>query len=180
MITNIFSSFVYNTILDVDNKKILEICNKELLNHSDHNQVDLPKHNQLEPLLDQIKTHVKIVAKEIGYNDKVKPVCVDSWININNAREIIRPHLHPKVDLSCVYYPLADNNVSKIEFLNPCQQIQYVIKTDKIDNWNQYNSVTWTIQPSNNKLIIFPSWLLHYVTDKTQSKRMSIALNYIL
>jgi uncharacterized protein (TIGR02466 family) len=180
MFKNIFSSFIYNTLLRTDNKKIIEICNKELLNPSDHNQVDLPKNKKLKPLLDEIKLHVGVVAKHMGYGDKIKPLCTQAWINLHNAKEITKPHLHPKADLSCVYYPLADNNSNKIEFLNPCQQVQHIIKTDKIDSWNEYNSMTWTIEPSDNKLIIFPSWLLHYVVDKNNLKRISIAFNFTL
>lgn len=47
-------------------------------------------------------------------------------------------------------------------------------------NWNEYNSVTWTIKPQINKLIIFPAWLLHYVVGNNISDRISIAFNFKL
>ena len=180
MFTNIFSSFVYDTTLDLDNKDIIKVCKQELLNPSDHNQVDLPKHNSLEPLIQKVHDHVKLVSRQIGYNEKVKPVCVKSWISRNNAEEIMKPHLHPNVQLACVYYALADKNADKIEFLNPAQQIKYIIQPKNIINWNKYNSVTWTVEPSTNRLIIFPAWLLHYVVGKNISERISIAFNYVL
>ena len=92
----------------------------------------------------------------------------------------MKPHLHPNVQLACVYYALADKNVAKIEFLNPAQQIKYIIQPKNIINWNENNSGNWTIEPSTNKLIIFPAWLLHNVVGKNFSERISIAFNYVL
>ena len=51
MFVNMFSNFVYQTTLNVDNKNIIKICKQELLNPSDHNQVDLPDHILLKPLI---------------------------------------------------------------------------------------------------------------------------------
>ena len=180
MFVNMFSNFVYQTKLKIDNESIIKICKQELLNPSDHNQVDLPDHILLKPLIQKINSHVKVVSKKMGYQDKIKPVCVRSWINSNNAKEIVEPHLHPNVQLACVYYPLADENVSVIKFMNPVQQVQYAIESKNIVNWNEYNSTAWTIKPITNGLIIFPAWLLHYVVGKNVSERLSIAFNYVL
>ena len=180
MFTNIFSSFIYERILDVDNISIIKVCKEELKNPSDHNQVNLPKHNTLKPLMHLVYDHVKLVSGQMGYGEKVMPMCVETWINSNAAKEIVKPHLHANAELACVYYALADENTDKIEFLNPVQQIQYIIKPKKVMNWNEYNSVTWTIKPQINKLIIFPAWLLHYVVGNNISDRISIAFNFKL
>ena len=54
--------------------------------------------------------HVKLVSGQMGYGEKVMPMCVETWINSNAAKEIVKPHLHPNAELACVYYALADEN----------------------------------------------------------------------
>jgi uncharacterized protein (TIGR02466 family) len=178
MFKNIFSSFVYDVDLNLDNKEIIKAAKKEIKNPSDHNQVDLPNSLSFKPLIDKVTNHVKIVSEKLGYKEETSVICVWSWININHAKEITKPHLHPKTEIAAVYYPLADE-VSSIEFLNPVQQLQYIIENDKINNWNEYNSTTWRIVPTSGKLLIFPGWLLHYViNNESINKRISIAFNF--
>ena len=47
-----------------------------------------------------------------------------------------------------------------------------------IETWSGFNADAITIYPEVNKLIIFPSWLLHYVTpDRSGRPRYSIAFD---
>jgi uncharacterized protein (TIGR02466 family) len=178
MFTNIFSSFVYDINLNLNNKEIIKIAKEELKNPYNHNQVNSPNNINFKPLIDEITNHVKIVSRKLGFKEETSVICVESWININHAKEITKPHQHPKTEIVAVYYPLADK-VSAIEFLNPYQQLQYIIKNKKIKNWNEYNSFTFKIIPTSGKLLIFPGWLLHYViNDGNDNERISIAYNF--
>tara|TARA_E500000318_G_scaffold84104_1_gene79822 strand:+ start:298 stop:795 length:498 start_codon:yes stop_codon:yes gene_type:complete len=162
----------------LDNKELVKVAKEELEKPSDHNQVNVPNNLIFKKLIEEITDHVKIVSEKLGYKEETSVTCIESWININHAKEITKPHLHAKAEIAAVYYALADE-VSAIEFLNPLQQLQYIIDNKKIKNWNEYNSFTWKIVPTSGKLLIFPGWLLHYViNDKNINERISIAFNY--
>ena len=47
-----------------------------------------------------------------------------------------------------------------------------------IDDYNKFTSTDMSVTPSPGKLVIFPSWLVHYVQNNLDnSDRISIAFN---
>ena len=47
-----------------------------------------------------------------------------------------------------------------------------------IEENNFFNSMTWEVTPEEGKLMIWPSWLLHYVKPNlSDDTRISIAFN---
>ena len=100
------------------------------------------------------------------------------WSNVLKPGETHRPHTHSNNILSGVFYVDAEQT-SGIMFTDPRPQagvIQPDVTKQFVDNANviKYDS-------STNRMILFPSWLQHYVpTNETKSNRISIAFNVML
>ena len=102
----------------------------------------------------------------------------DMWSNVLKPGETHRPHTHSNNILSGVYYVEAEQT-SGIIFTDPRPQagvIQPDVTKQFVDNASviKYDSAT-------NRMILFPSWLQHYVPiNETKSNRISIAFNIML
>lgn len=98
-----------------------------------------------------------------------------SWSNIQNCGSELIDHMHPNSKISGCIYLNVDENSSKIYFHNPNP---YVIFED-FTGESPYNHHYYWLQPKNNQLIMFPSWLKHG-SNKEENKtkgRVSIAFN---
>lgn len=99
----------------------------------------------------------------------------DMWSNVLKPGETHRPHTHSNNILSGVYYVDAVET-SGIIFTDPRPQagvIQPDVNKQILDNASiiKYDSTT-------NRMILFPSWLQHYVpVNETNKNRISIAFN---
>lgn len=120
--------------------------------------------------LDKILKVMQIIEEE----QKTKLEIDNSWININKKHCFNLPHVHPKALFSAVLYLQTPENSGKIVFKNPTLSEHYGLN-DKIEgNWG-----TYSIQPKESDLIIFPSFLSHYVEPNLNEKnRISIAINF--
>ena len=99
------------------------------------------------------------------------------WININGYKDYNRQHIHPHSVISGAYY-LTSNN-SNIVFLNPALDLmEYDWSSHAIKDYNEHNSATWSIKPSQNELLLFPGWLKHKVEPNLDKEdRISISFN---
>lgn len=98
-----------------------------------------------------------------------------SWLNYTNEKQTHNPHFHPNSIISGVYYICADPKLDFIRFKkNTFEQIKVYPK-----QFNKYNADTWWIPAATNKLILFPSCLMHEVgnVEETYGKRISLAFN---
>ena len=100
------------------------------------------------------------------------------WSNKMTNKEFHRPHTHPNNLLSGVFYP--ENNDSKIIFLDPRNQSSIFLPY--INKYTYLNSSIWSFPAVKNTLILFPSWLMHYVemVQGTDFDRISISFNVML
>lgn len=102
----------------------------------------------------------------------------DMWSNVLKPGETHRPHTHSNNILSGVFYVEAEKT-SGIIFTDPRPQagvIQPDVNKQHVDNASviKYDSAT-------NRMILFPSWLQHYVpVNETDKNRISIAFNVML
>lgn len=99
------------------------------------------------------------------------------WININQKGDGNRVHTHPNSIFSAVYYVAANENSGKIVFQQPNNFLEYWWRS--ISDGNTFATYdTVSVNPSPGKLVIFPSWLKHYVEENSSTKsRISIAYN---
>jgi len=102
-------------------------------------------------------------------------VITDMWANILKPGETHRIHTHSNNMVSGVFYVKA-NKTSGIMFTDPRPQSNVLcpdVSKQTMDNANVVNYMS-----EKNRLIMFPSWLSHYVPiNMTKEDRISIAFN---
>jgi uncharacterized protein (TIGR02466 family) len=179
---NIFSSF-----LSIDTFKFnVEKYKKEILNIKKKNKgitrssyggwrsdnfTTVPK--EFTDLFNKIDTNIKKLQKNLHFSKKLR--LLNFWFNVNGLGSFNRPHIHNRSAISGVYYILIPENSGSIVFMNKDIDDFYTC----IDKYNEYNSSNWTIHPEENKCILFPSYLKHYVEPNLNKKeRISISFNY--
>ena len=113
--------------------------------------------------------------------DHTKYLCEgQGWVNINSKYSFNAPHMHPSFIWSGVYYlkvPTSEKkNSGQIQFLDPRSGIESF--SNRIIEFQNAFSSNFSIQPQKHMLLIFPSWLTHWVLPtETVEDRISIAFN---
>lgn len=185
-----FPTPIWHTMLDIDNQKIYEFCEKirsidsgrELSNYGGWQSNDIypSNHAELEELSQEIFKHVAIALDCYKYNTKQKTLFFhNSWINVNdNKHNFNRTHIHSSSIISGVYYLKCNENSGKICF--PRNNVEdYIIQSGgEILESNQFNYGFAGYKPKESLLLLFPSYVPHYVEpNEDNSVRMSIAFN---
>lgn len=174
----IFSSFLVRKKLDLDTKAI-----KTWIERSSHKDYKIDLHLNEEVLKDfyfNINQILDNLHVALGFSKNTKQQIQRAWVNVNYNERTSVPHTHPDADYICVYYPYVEDGSGYLELMNPNDLIQQISSPHLswIESHNIFNSKTWQIEPENDTLIIFPSWLHHYVRQGIpNTTRMSIALN---
>ena len=158
-------------ILDI-RKHIISTYNSDTKNWQ--SIADLHKMIIYDTLTDKILEYSKNVFDKLELKyDSFK--ITDMWSNVLKPGETHRPHTHSNNILSGVFYVEAEQT-SGIIFTDPRPQagvIQPDVNKQILDNASivKYDSAT-------NRMILFPSWLQHYVpVNETTKNRISIAFN---
>ena len=96
------------------------------------------------------------------------------WANVLKTNENFHAHTHANNYLSGVYYVQTKN--THINFLDPRPQSNVI--RPAVKNYNILNSSVLLLTANENKLILFPSWLQHYVSsNKDKEPRISVSFN---
>jgi uncharacterized protein (TIGR02466 family) len=123
-----------------------------------------------------IYNHIDIYSKNFKLNKKLK---LDNlWININGYKDLNLPHIHPNNILSGVFYVKVPKNSGKIRFENPCLDLMEGVYQNSILEYNSINSATWSLEPDENLLILFPSFLKHSVLPNMNKKEKRISISF--
>ena len=143
-----------------------------------HSEYLNPSDEALQSLLGIVLTKCNGIKKEFGFKETKTVELANYWININRKNNFNLPHLHTESFLSAVYYVKLPKKSGKIMFKNPIVAHQYTIHKDTIDEYTHFNAGEWSVQPEEGQLLIFPSWLEHYVQpNESDDYRVSIAFN---
>ena len=107
-----------------------------------------------------------------------------SWINKTDKSEYIDKHSHPNSIISGVYYVSTTPKCAPIIFSKPHLYSNITFQNIQLaysgDNKNQYNTDYYGVNPLPGELLMFPSWLEHYVSpNMSKQKRISISFNII-
>mgnify|MGYP003655906948 FL=1 len=186
MLEDIFKTSIYHTKLSIDleklNKDINKIIDKdkgrEISNSGGYqsNNIDYKSFTQIYFLSEIVTIEAKQYKTLLG----LKEDCVfdNIWINVNKNKDFNITHIHPSSNLSGVFYVKVPKNSGKIVFENPfLEHISYSWEQE-IFNYNNYTSPKWSIEPEENKLLLFPSFLRHYVKPNlTNEERISLSFN---
>ena len=175
----LFSTHIFLIDNVIPEKDILDIRKHIILTYNSDTKnwqsiADLHKMIIYDTLTDKILEYSKNVFDKLELKyDSFK--ITDMWSNVLKPGETHRPHTHSNNMLSGVYYVDAVET-SGIIFTDPRPQagvIQPDVNKQILDNASivKYDSAT-------NRMILFPSWLQHYVpVNETNKNRISIAFN---
>ncbi len=132
----------------------------------------------LQPLIRCITKMSYVYSKKLLVSEKYALAIGSMWFIINNHRDYIIQHTHPGAYLSGVFYSKAGASCGQLVFKNPNPRLEsywwpkyFKINTPCNENVNY-------VKPQTNKLILFPSWLEHYVEhNETKEDRIAWSFN---
>ena len=189
-LNTLFPAFLLNDYLkNIDNKELIRYAYE--LKDADREGVvksnfigwqsdNLVKPNdEIQNLVDTITEKLEAVKVQLGFLEEAKINMINLWINVNDRKSSFnRPHVHPGATFSGVYYVKCNEQSGKLVFKHPSIIQQYTIPENTMDKWTNFLACNWSVLPEEGKLMIFPSWLEHYVEPNVDDEiRISIAFN---
>lgn len=146
--------------------------------HSDFDLFDR-KEPGCKLLCQHIRTSIEQTTRAVlpTFDFKSAKPKIEGWINILQPGGLNTPHEHPGWTWSGCYYvnvPVGDSELSgSIEFLDTRMDLHALGLSDAACFMGKYS-----IKPKAGMLLIFPSYLRHWVyPNKSGKERMSIAFN---
>ena len=126
-----------------------------------------------------INFHLKKFSHEIlKIHPKTLIQITQSWFSSMDKNTYVHIHNHANSFISGVFYFNAKRNIDSIDFYNP---FKYEQISPNYTEYNQDNSMMWSLPVHTGKLIMFKSHLEHRVPiKKTNNKRISLAFNTFL
>jgi uncharacterized protein (TIGR02466 family) len=178
----IFSNFVVIDELSLDNSEIQNYSRKVcegVINYNFGRDDEVMRN-----LYSIVDKKLNDVHTKIGLSKEYHQVISNSWINPSIVKLITTPHNHPRCCFSAVYYVSATINSGDLILLNPNAQHTQVFPSQDhyncIEDYNSITGATFGIKPKTGTLLIFPSWLFHYVEVGDGSDRISVAFDSII
>ena len=143
--------------------------------HSETNMHEMP---QFKSLVDELfKMQFEVFKEE--WLDR-EPRLGNMWANINPPGGYNRPHIHANSLFSGVYYIKAPANSGKLVCNDPRPGVQTVMPTRKKGQPPKHLWREVHLEPKVNRIIMFPSWLWHYVEpNESNNIRISVRFNFI-
>ena len=125
--------------------------------------------------------HIDTYVKEIlNHAEEPNHYITQSWLNVTNPGEWHPHHTHANSIISGVFY-ISTEEDDILTFLDPNdKEKKDQIFHSKIKEFNIWNTPEWAFTVNNNQLLLFPSWLDHYVPPNQSARsepRMTIAFN---
>lgn len=185
-IEDVFTSLIaIDYLLDIDNDKLEIACKKEILDIEKCQVGNITQSEYLDlnnPDFDELINIVEFKATEfalkIGLNENYYQKVNKYWANLDTPEAISVPHTHPNSMFNCVYYVKGNETSGNIELMDPVASKNHIFQREHIRVLNNFTTSSHFFTPQAGKLIIFPSWLCHYVKPNTSSyERISIAFN---
>jgi uncharacterized protein (TIGR02466 family) len=178
----LFPSFVYHEKLSIDLSSL-----KDSISELKLYDVGVNKSNEggwhsgdISDKFDNLFLLVKAECNNILHEFNITGSCniKSAWINANNYKDFNKIHTHPGSFLSGVFYIKTPDNSGNIYFENPNPIVEHSLYGIKIRERNLLNSISYEIKPQENDLLIFPSYLPHYVKPNlSNEERISLAFN---
>ena len=142
--------------------------------HSPTNMHTIPV---FKPLVDELYKMQSQIYKEEFLERK--PILGNMWANINYKGALNRPHVHANSLFSGAYYIKVPNNSGFLKINDPRQGTHF-IKPARKDGIPIYLAPEVHIEPKENRIIMFPSWLEHCVEmNESDDIRISVSFNFL-
>lgn len=179
----IFPTDLY--FVDIYNESENENYKKELISLSNtetskifsnrngwQSDITLWKNEIFKPLLEKSSSIIQSIISDIS-NNRPEFVIRSMWGNINPKGGYNLTHVHPTGWMSAVYYVSLPKGCSGITFEDPRPAKLMDFQQSCLVNTNHF-----TYMPKEGELVLFPSWLPHFVdSNTTEENRISISFN---
>ena len=100
-----------------------------------------------------------------------------SWVNRHDQMDRAHEHVHRNSMFSGIIYLQTEEGCGDLVFLNNA----YQMISPRLAHPNVYNAKKWTVSPLDHMVVIFPSDLVHYVSQNNRSRpRYSLAFNIMV
>lgn len=140
---------------------------------------DLHQNENFSPLSDAILREMETIGQDLfQYEKEYAYEITQMWMSCLKPGQSHHPHTHHNTLWSGVFYLNGEENeFPSINFENPFYR-HFVLSYKKL---NEYNCNNWQVPTKKDKLVIFPSYLNHWVNENnTDTNRISVAFNIIL
>ncbi|WP_066377811.1 MULTISPECIES: TIGR02466 family protein [unclassified Anabaena] len=142
---------------------------------------DIHHHPLFKEFFDVIvQAFSEVVCKDyqIEVADRQKFFVKKAWVNVNPTGGYNVVHNHPNAFFSGVYYLQADQDSGEIAFLNPVSEQGLTMPHELIHQSSIYTSDRYFYSPRKDLLLLFPSYINHYVhPNKSSEDRICVAFN---
>lgn len=186
-VRQLFPSIVTDVMLDVDVKSIEDYTYQLKLKDdgvSFSNRGGWQSHNVdltldiFKDFKDKLIFYANAYCKTLKGKESKSIIIKSLWVNVNHTHSFNLTHTHPNSFVSGVFYIKVPENSGRLCFDHPCATKQHEWQDDDFDELNILNCTTYNIAPQENRLLLFPSWLPHYVEhNKNKEDRISISFN---
>ena len=141
-----------------------------------YNPKDFKETNQFIHLqINNINNFLQQYSIIKNYDWNVKGI----WFNINPKYSFNNLHTHSDCDFSAVYYLQVPKNSGSIVFENPNSVMLNHKFFQYPFNYNEINSNSYKVEPQEDMLILFPSYLPHRVQQNLSDKdRICLSFNF--
>jgi uncharacterized protein (TIGR02466 family) len=184
-----FAKPVYQTKLDLNFEKIISLIekfnfelsgskNQDLLNVNNIGQASEIKNVLNNKIFYFLKKLImiefnKFKNKYLKYKNDFK--ITTSWLTKTLPNQTSNYHNHKNCIFSGVLYIQTDENSGGINFLNYNTNSSILLD---VEEYNFYNSIDYTLTPTNGALIFFPSEIHHKILKNNSNiTRYSLAFN---
>ena len=127
-----------------------------------------------------LHTTILKVLKSSFFIKNTTSMVTSAWVNINSPGAYNVRHSHPESNLSGVLWVKCPKDSGKIEFFNSKNFETYTEINSYIKEFKERNLIheVYWFEPREGRMIIFPSYLEHQVTEnKSSEDRISISFN---
>jgi uncharacterized protein (TIGR02466 family) len=130
----------------------------------------------MKPVVDAIIPYIQHIFQYMAID--AETFRSDYWFNINRKYNYNISHMHPCSYYSAVLYLKVPENSGNIVFYRP-DDLRKTVSFKKVLD---HNIGEFVVTPKPNTLLIFPSFMTHYVeqnlTDDEDDTRISVAFNF--
>tara|TARA_R100001163_G_C5051442_1_gene188241 strand:+ start:191 stop:790 length:600 start_codon:yes stop_codon:yes gene_type:complete len=135
----------------------------------------------LQPLIKCITKMSYVYSNRLAVEEDFALAIDNMWFIINNYKDHNIQHTHPGSYLSGAFYSKAGEKCGNLVLKNPNPRIESYWSPKYFKHPTNFNNAFRHVTPQTNRIIIFPSWLEHYVQpNETKEDRIVWSFNLTL
>jgi len=137
---------------------------------------DILKDKKFNILNKEILKHVNNLNKTLGSNYIYKNLS-EGWFNVYEKEDYQEFHNHAGYTFSIIYYLKVEEDINQRSatiFKHPYEDMRPLKGTIHLNHLSYQKAI---MRPENNSLLIFRSYLQHYVEKNKNNTRITLAYN---